>query len=205
MSTWDDIKKGKKPWKPKLSTRSVAMRLGFCLPFLAFGLFLQYRTATCQVSLVRTASDAVEAGVHRRIFGVPVGKRKLERVVGAIYDSEMRTVEKTSSSSTRTSMQHTDTRSVSRVLLSGGPSGAVELPVSEFRFDADQANQELAADLTAFLRAEEPDRIDREVVYGGSSLPVVLASTFLFGLGGFLLFALLFDFGLWTIQRSARK
>ena len=205
MSTWNDIKKGKKPWKPKLSARSVAMRLGFCLPFLAFGLFVQWRTAICEVSLTRTTAESVEARVQRKIFGLPFGRGTLDGVNGAHYESEMRTVEKTSSSSTHTSMLHTDTRSVSRVLLSGGPSGEEELAVSEFRFDADQANRELAAEITAFLQAAGPERIDRQIVYGGSSVPVVLASIFLFGLGGFLLLGLLFDFFLWGIQRQARR
>lgn len=205
MGTWEDIQKGKKPWKPKFSWKSVTMRLGISLPFLAFGFAVLYFYSTCNIRLHRDDSQKVNAVVSKSYLGIPFLWQSMNDVAGVRVDSEMRTVEKKDpygSSSGKLSLNEV---SVSRIVLKGGKNGQQELPVSSFLFYADAENQDAARDLSRFLESGEPEMIERSIPPAGSAVPPFLGMLFLFGLGGFVFLSLFIDVSIWIIQDRYRK
>ena len=201
MTTWQDIQKGKKPWRPTLSVRSVATRLAVSLPFLAFGIWLVYRSADCHVVLQRNLdSDHIEGAVYRSNLGIQFRRQKLRPVTGVRMDSELRQVEKLGVGGSATTKTMLTEASVSRIALIGGSPDAGELSVSEFRFGSDHVNHPITEDLKRFLADPAQGEIHRTVPYESRAAWVTLAMLFLFGLGGFVFVSIPIDAAFWWVQ-----
>lgn len=204
MSLWQDIQQGKKPFRPKLSARSVGLRLAFSLPFLLFGAYLIYRTAEARVSLQRDDDGTVSARVYRQYWGVPFAGRGINGVKQARVAEEMRMVEKHKFGGGSNSFQSHDHRPVSKVVLEGAEEGTDDLSVSEFRFDSVQINRDTARELNEFLRAESKRELTCAIPFEQSQIMPRLAILFLVGLGGFILMSLPIDVAIWWIQKRYR-
>lgn len=204
MSLWQDIQQGKKPFRPKLSGKSIALRLAFSLPFLLFGAYLIYRTAEARVHLQRADDGTVSARVYRQYWGLPFAARGINNVKEARVAEEMRTVEKHKYGGGSSSFQSHDERPVSKIVLEGGDRGRDELPVSEFRFDSAQINRDTAGELNEFLRAESQRELTCAIPFEQSQIMPRLAILFLLGIGGFVFISLPIDVAIWWIQKRYR-
>lgn len=205
MGTWQDIQKGKKPWRPKLTRRSISIRLAFSLPFLAFGCAVLYYYSTCNVYLKRDANQKVNSIVSKSYWGVPFLWKHLGNISNVRVDSEMRTVEKVDPYGSSKGSLSLNEVSVSKVVLTGGKDKHEELAVSPFLYDADSINSEVAHDLSAFLKTKNADEIKRDIPPAGSATPPFLAMLFLFGLGGFVFISIPTDMIFWWIQYRYKK
>lgn len=204
MGLWQDIQQGKKPFRPKLSRKSIGLRLAFSLPFLLFGGYLVYRSAAAHVHLERDEKGTVSARVYRQYAGIAFAGRGMNDIQRARIAKEMRSVEKRKFGGGSSSFQSQDERPVSKIVLEGGNKGIEELSVSEFRFDSEQANYDTARELNEFINTENKRELTCAIPFEESQFMPRFSIVFLWGLGGFVFISIPIDVWIWWIQKRYR-